>query len=272
MTTKPHTTTIAIIGCGWLGTPLAEFFLRKGYRVKGTTTSAAKRRELTKLGIGASVYRLGESGDTPPEADVYVINIPPSRIERYAEGMKRLRDQLPAGARQILYCSSTSVYGSGEGLVTESDLPAGGPLPEGESDEAPHGTPRSELLRAEAVFAADRRGVVLRLAGLIGGGRNPARFLAGRTGVSKPLAPVNITHLEELIAVIAELVNRGTTAGVFNVCAGDHPTRKEYYTQAALKAGLPPPKFDETDTSGGKLVDASGIENETGLRLTRIEA
>ncbi|MCC5927218.1 MAG: NAD(P)-binding domain-containing protein [Bacteroidetes bacterium] len=272
MENQAKTTTIAIIGCGWLGTPLAEFFIRKGYRVKGTTTTPSKRKELIDKGIGASVYRLGESSAHPPEADVYIVNIPPSRIDHYADKLRGLLAAIPGEARQIIYCSTTSVYGNTEGIVTESAILPGAEIPDGEHDEAPHGTPRSELLRAEGLFAADPRCVILRLAGLIGGGRNPARFLAGRSGVSKPLAPVNITHLDELIAVIAELVSREHTGEVLNVCADEHPTRKAYYTEAAIEAGLTPPVFDENDQSGGKLVDASTIESLTGLKLTRIKA
>jgi nucleoside-diphosphate-sugar epimerase len=271
MNNHPKDTTIAIIGCGWLGTPLAEFFVRKGYRVKGTTTTHSKRKDLINMGIGASVYRLGEKSDKLPLADVYIINIPPSRIENYATKLHNLHADLPSSTRQIIYCSTTSVYGNAEGTVTESDVAPGAVIHPDQQEEAPHGTPRSELLQAEAVFAADERSIILRLAGLIGGGRNPARFLAGRTGVSKPNAPVNITHLEELIAVIAQLINKQVPSPIYNVCASDHPTRKDYYTQAALAAGLTPPKFDETDFSKGKLVDASKIESVTGLKLTRIK-
>ena len=32
-------TTVAILGCGWLGLPLAKHLLAQGHRVLGTTTS-----------------------------------------------------------------------------------------------------------------------------------------------------------------------------------------------------------------------------------------
>ena len=33
---------IGIIGCGWLGLPLAKLFLKNGFLVKGSTTSKEK--------------------------------------------------------------------------------------------------------------------------------------------------------------------------------------------------------------------------------------
>lgn len=32
--------TVSILGCGWLGLPLAEQLLAEGYSVKGSTTRA----------------------------------------------------------------------------------------------------------------------------------------------------------------------------------------------------------------------------------------
>lgn len=261
---------IAIIGCGWLGTPLAEYFIGRGFTVKGTTTSHDKLEALQQAGIDASVYRLGSGMDAVPLAERYIINIPPSRIADYPAKLAMLLTSIPSQARQILFCSTTSVYGNAPGRVFESDVRPGETLPANETDEARHGTPRSVLLQAEGVMAADSRTTILRLAGLIGGGRNPARFLAGRSGLGQPEAPVNLVHLDDLIAVFAQLIDHEVTGGVYNVCAAEHPSRKEYYTNAARKAGLQPPEFDETDTSDGKLVDSSALENLTGLRLTRI--
>jgi nucleoside-diphosphate-sugar epimerase len=326
--------SISIIGCGWLGTPLARHFIAKGWEVHGTTTSAEKIPDLEEMGIRTSLYRLGEAsvangasptvagdaadvaeaagesngaiavggpyvavkvGETKkvnaeeineaagesngtnatgmvlPKTAVYVINIPPSRIENYADKVRGLIAQLPATARQILFCSSTSVYADTEGTVTETDVAPGEMLPAGTSDPARHGTPRSVLLEAEGHAAAHPATTILRLAGLIGGERNPARFLAGRQGVATPLAPVNLIHLNDIIAVIDALVRLGTTGEVFNVCAREHPTRKAYYTDAALKAGLVPPVFDDSDTHGGKTIDSSKIEQYTGLKITQIE-
>jgi nucleoside-diphosphate-sugar epimerase len=280
--------SITIIGCGWLGTPLARHFITQGWTVFGTTTSTDKIPALEEMGIRTSLYRLGEAdeanaahvadaagdgnvaGSTLPETAVYVINIPPSRIENYAEKMVQLFARIPTTVRQVLFCSSTSVYTDNEGIVIETDVAPGEALPAGTADPTRHGTPRSVLLEAEGHAAGHPATTILRLAGLIGGDRNPARFLSGRQGVAQPEAPVNLTHLDDIIDVADALVRLGITGEVFNVCASAHPTRKAYYTDAAARAGLPPPGFDDADVRGGKLVDSTKIETYTGLSLTRI--
>ena len=42
---------MAILGCGWLGLPLAKYFTSKGYIVKGSTTSIEKIEILKSFSI-----------------------------------------------------------------------------------------------------------------------------------------------------------------------------------------------------------------------------
>ena len=38
--------TISILGCGWLGLPLAELFIKNNYSVNGATTTSSKLSDL----------------------------------------------------------------------------------------------------------------------------------------------------------------------------------------------------------------------------------
>ena len=53
--------TIGIMGCGWLGKPLAVQLLKKGYKVKGTTTRISKLNELRDAGIDPYLVKLEET-------------------------------------------------------------------------------------------------------------------------------------------------------------------------------------------------------------------
>jgi 3-hydroxyisobutyrate dehydrogenase-like beta-hydroxyacid dehydrogenase len=44
-------TQISILGCGWLGLPLAKALLENGFAVKGSTTSQEKLSVLENSGI-----------------------------------------------------------------------------------------------------------------------------------------------------------------------------------------------------------------------------
>ena len=49
---------IGIIGLGWLGEPLGEFLLEKGFDLLGTTTSIEKAKLLNEKGINAYPFFL----------------------------------------------------------------------------------------------------------------------------------------------------------------------------------------------------------------------
>ena len=43
--------TISLLGCGWLGLPLAKQLIEKGYTVKGTTTTEDRMSVLECAGV-----------------------------------------------------------------------------------------------------------------------------------------------------------------------------------------------------------------------------
>ena len=53
-------TKISILGCGWLGFPLAKALLEKGFSVNGSTTSTEKLLSLKNAGISPFLIELGE--------------------------------------------------------------------------------------------------------------------------------------------------------------------------------------------------------------------
>jgi 3-hydroxyisobutyrate dehydrogenase-like beta-hydroxyacid dehydrogenase len=46
-------TKISILGCGWLGLPLAKAIVENGFSVKGSTTSTDKLTALENAGINS---------------------------------------------------------------------------------------------------------------------------------------------------------------------------------------------------------------------------
>src|SRR5690242_15715059 len=74
---------VSILGCGWLGLPLAEALVKSGKIVKGSTTSPAKLDMLAQKGITPYLVNLQpELLDDAIladflDADCLVLNIPP---------------------------------------------------------------------------------------------------------------------------------------------------------------------------------------------------
>ena len=101
---------------------------------------------------------------------------------------------------------------------------------------------------------------VVRLGGLIGPGRAPGRFLAGRRDLTQGDAPVNLLHLTDAVGVLRTIINQEVWGHTLNVCALTHPLRRDFYPVAATHLGLEPPTF-RPDSTGGKLIDSSRLRS-----------
>lgn len=262
-TSKP---TVAVLGCGWLGLPLARTLVEAGYRVHGTTTTPGQLLTLRDAGIRPFLLRLtpeltATDADTLQAllqgVDVLVLNVPPTRAAGSAAAYPALLQPVTeaatlAGVQHVLLASSTGVYADEPRVMREADAQA--------ADSA--STP---LLQAEALFQSPQHTVV-RLAGLMGPGRAPGRFLAGRAGVPHGEAPVNLIHLQDCISLLSCIIEQELWGYTFNASAATHPSRRTFYTAAATRLGLQPPTFSE-ETTGGKQIDSSLIRELTGYQF-----
>ncbi len=241
--TKP----VGIIGCGWLGRPLAKELLDSGYQVKGTTTSNAKMDTLKREGIEGFHIKLNEDGITGQiqnfleDLHILIVNIPPGlrgdNPENYVAKMKFLLEEIQkAAVKHIIFVSSTSVYGNVEGEVTE----AVAPRPISESGK--------QLLRSEKLFSTAKtlNTTIIRFGGLIGKDRHPIHHLAGKNGLKNGEQLVNLIHLKDCIHIIKTILEQNYWNSVFNGVYPLHPTKKEYYTNEAEKRGLPKPIFEKS--------------------------
>ena len=74
---------ISILGCGWLGLPLAKSLLEKRFSVKGSTTSFEKISALESNGIQPFQIELseteikGEIDSFLANSEILIIDIPP---------------------------------------------------------------------------------------------------------------------------------------------------------------------------------------------------
>ena len=102
----------------------------------------------------------------------------------------------------------------------------------------------------------------LRLSGLVGGSREPGRFLAGRSFEGGE-EPINLVAQEDLLRFIPALLARQDWPSVLNVSTPHHPSRREFYSQAAKLRGLPPPQF--SGGGQGKTIDGSAISKYLGM-------
>lgn len=257
--------TISILGCGWLGLPLAESLIEQGHHIKGSTTTAAKISELEEKGIEPYLIKLEpalkcKNCEAFWNTDLLVLNIPPGRkrenvIEYHEAQIQSVTEQIQSSSiNHVIFVSSTSVYPEFPGVVAEDDAKEG--KAGRDSGEA--------LLRAEKMLMENEafETTILRFGGLYGYDRHPVKYLAGRTGLAKGKAPVNLIHRDDCIKIIEQIIKKEIKGEIFNAVSDGHPPRKMYYTIAAKKQGLIPPKFKKEIQKDYKVVSNQKLKGE----------
>ena len=256
------TKSIAIIGCGWLGEPLAYHLQNVGYEVKGTTTSASKIEQLRKAGIDAHAFDLLLDTDLPKavlESDVVIVTIPPlAEALAFKSGIAKTAGQLAQSpVQQVIYTSSTSVYPDLNREVHEHEASLEAKSRKGMS-----------MLEIENIFhdALKERFVAIRFGGLFGNERHPVKQLSGKTNLPGGRSPVNLIHLHDCIQILEHLIKHAVINRRLNACHPDHPTKQEYYLEAARILGLTPPVFKD-ELSAFKQVSSDTLIQEIGYQF-----
>lgn len=248
-------TQISILGCGWLGLPLAKSLLQNGFSIKGSTTSLEKISLLESEGITPYLVRLEEQqisasvADFLADSQILIINIPPKLRGGSTENfVAKITTLLPfienSTVEKVLFVSSTSVYGEDNEFVTEASVL--NPDTEGGRQLAIV----KNVLQKNSRFQT----TILRFGGLISDERNPVRFLSGRVNIENPDAPINLIHQDDCIGIIEKIIALNSWDETYNAVAPFHPTRQEYYTQKASELNLALPKFAALNTIVGKTI------------------
>ncbi|AWG20699.1 NAD(P)-dependent oxidoreductase [Flavobacterium faecale] len=270
-------TQISILGCGWLGLPLAKSLKQKDFDVKGSTTSTDKKASLETVGIKhyAIALETNTVQDSVPSfldgSEVLIIAIPPKlrgKNKDYSDAnknsfVKKIQNLIPfienSTVDKVVFISSTAVYGEANATLDEDAVA----MPVTESGK--------QLLEIENMLLANTnlQTTIIRFGGLIGPDRNPARFLAGKENLPNPDAAVNLIHLDDCIGVIEAIMAQEYWNAVVNAVAPQHPSRKEYYTQKAIQEGLQPPTFDEETPSIGKIIGSNILTHKLQYSFTQ---
>ncbi|HBC5670277.1 TPA: SDR family oxidoreductase [Citrobacter koseri] len=258
---------VAIVGLGWLGMPLAMSLTARGWQVTGTKTTQDGVEAARMSGIESYPLRLEpelvcetDDLDALMDVDALVITLPARRSgpgeDFYRQAIQEVVDSaLAYHVPRIIFTSSTSVYGDVHGIVKET-------------------TPRNpvtasgRILKKLEDWLHNLPGTsvdILRLSGLVGPGRHPGRFFAGKTAPDGQQG-VNLVHLEDVIAAITLLLQAPKGGHIYNICAPSHPARNVFYPQMARLLGMEPPHFLESQSNDkGKIIDGSRICNELGF-------
>lgn len=258
---------VSILGCGWLGFPLALFLKGKGFEIKGSTTDLEKLKELSKNRIEPYLINFCPEIDYENvkgffDTEVLIINFPPKRrdyIEDYHKSqISSVKDAiLKSKLDKVIFISSTSVYPEVNSVVTEDEI------------MEPTKLSGKALVAVEKILMNTEgfRTTVLRLAGLIGYDRNPRAFLKKRKFIGKFNAPLNLVHRDDCVSIIHQIIDKDIWGETFNVCCDQHPYRKEFYESEAKISRIELPEFKDESKSKFKIVSNEKLKRVLGYNF-----
>ena len=247
----------SILGCGWLGFPLAQKLIEQNNIVFGSTTSEEKITLFEKNKIVPFLLVI-ENNQIQGEierflnTDILIIDVPfgkqKENFKAYQKLAKLVQD---SSISKVVFISSTSVYSNTNGTVFE-DTPF---------EVNP---PKKVLVDLEQLFLQHTgfETTVLRFSGLIGGTRNPGNFFKKDAIVKNGLAPINLIHLDDCIQIIQLVSVADLNGEILNATSSTHPTKQEFYRKAAILIGKTPALFSMNEDFTYKIISNEKLKHK----------
>lgn len=229
---------IGIIGCGYLGKALAKFWKTKGHELSVTTRKIARVADLELIADHVIVLTPETLKQFIAQQEVLFISVAPdseaSYASTYLETAQHVIAALPQTPhlKQIIYISSTSVYGEHQGNWVDETTPI---IPFNTSSDCLYATEQT-LLQASTPHLHI---CILRLGEIYGPEREISkRLLTGKNFAGTGDQITNLIHLEEIIRA-ADLALNKNLEGIYNTCNDLHLPRKELYETLCKEKEIP---------------------------------
>ena len=256
-----------IVGCGYLGSRVAQAWSAAGTQVWAVTRNAQRAADLERLGIRPILWDILEPRPAqlslPPfDIALYAVgydrNAAYSRADLHRHGFGRVLATLAEcspSLRRLLFVSTTGVYGGDDGRWVDEDSPC---EPATES-----GRVYVEAERALADSSLGPKSIVIRLAGIYG----PARIPRPQVTADDQHRFLNLVYVDDAVAAVLRIAEVARPPAVYNVADG-HPVLRGAFREAALACGGP----TNTSTSGGrpgqnKRIRSDKIRRELGFQF-----
>lgn len=263
---------VLILGCGYAGTHTARL-LQSHYSVVVTTRSQERllslQEEFKAVLLDTSDVKTLHS--LLLDQDILIITIAAKNKLEYKQAyldtayhLKKALEGIDS-LKQIIYTSSTSVYGDAQGKLVTEESPT---LALSEQGRILIETEHTLL----SLKTPDRKVVIFRLAEIYGPSKTLLQKIQRLEGKKAPGDGSQIAHLihvEDIARAILFAIKHHLD-GVYNLCDNNRISRKELYDQICKNHHLPlvewDPQLHSIHRSGSKIVSNQKIK-ETGFSL-----
>ncbi|MFM7467637.1 MAG: NAD(P)-binding domain-containing protein [Crocinitomicaceae bacterium] len=246
---------ILLIGAGWLGKQITETLIKNGYEVAISSRSKEKLKAFcencTKICVSFDQGKCIFSEDISQYEQV-IICLPP--IPAYADSIQSIANKLSPDTK-IIFTSSTGIYEESAEIIDENSKIKHDHI----------------LWQVEKIIRNRKSYSILRLGGLIGPGRHPVKHLLTKPYLDGGKNVVNLIHSFDICSAILHVLNDTKLQSTYNLVSPHHPSRGDYYTEAAKELAEKKLVVDYI-LSENKQVDGSKIVKELGFNYsTRLD-
>ena len=239
---------VAIIGCGYIGYEVAQYWQqKKSFIVTATTTTPERVPVLEAVAQRVLVVK----GNDPERLksvlknqDAVLLSVGAKDANTYeetylhtAQTLISVLKQIPS-VQQLIYTGSYSVYGDRNGAWVDEESPIAPANPNGQI-----------MSDTEQVLLSDKnenlRVCILRLGGIYGPGRELVKIfgrVAGKTRPGNGEDTTNWIHLDDI-------VGHHRLEGIYNLVDDAHLTSRELLDRVFEKHNLPNVIWDDTQKS-----------------------
>ncbi|AQX10777.1 hypothetical protein BAY32_07185 [Elizabethkingia ursingii] len=202
---------LAIIGYGWLGKRLADYFSDR-YKIYTINRSSNSEIGSMHFNIDFDSHEILENNPDINLADAIIICLPFSQrtaLEILTQRFNRVSQYIGDYRGNIFLTSSTGIYPQDqknidETTYTDSEL-------------------SSNMVFIENLIKKSFPQInILRLGGLMGDNRQLKNYK-----ITDPKQVVNHIHYHDICRVIETMINKNVSSGIFNIVAPQHPTKEE---------------------------------------------
>jgi nucleoside-diphosphate-sugar epimerase len=239
---------VLVVGCGYVGQPLAERLAAAGHDVFGLSRKPPEFRGRIAP-IACDITRRDELKGIPRTYDAVINTVSSSKggVEEYRsvyfEGTGNLLGHLQF--QKYIWTSSTSVYAQSDGGIVIEESPS-----------EPISATSRILRETEKVLLKEGQGIVLRLAGIYGPDRGHLfqQYLRGEARIhGEGERWLNMIHREDAVGAIIAALETGRAGEIYNVTDNEPVTERDFFVWLAqkLKRDLPPVVL-ESELAGRK--------------------
>ncbi|MFP1643673.1 SDR family oxidoreductase [Pontitalea aquivivens] len=266
--------TLLSLGHGYSARALARILIPRGWRVIGTTRSAAKAEALRAEGVTPLVWPGQALAPALAQATHLLSSIAPGNSDPVLATEAEAITVAAPHLQWAGYLSTVGVYGDRQGGWVDEDTPL-----------VPSTARGQDRVRAEAEWQAlaARAGLplhIFRIAGIYGPGRGPFEKVRDGTArrIVKPGQVFSRIHVDDIAQVLAASIARPNPGAVYNLCDDEPAPPEDVLSHAAHLLGLPEPPAVPFDAAAmtpmarsfyaeSKRVRNDRIKTELGVRL-----